>query len=193
MEILVNDLLDTSLITTGMFALHPTRCDVVELCQSLIQEFLASTIQTPTISFAGPDKAVEAEIDVDRVSQVILNLFANALKYSPEGAPITIKVESAEKECGIAIRDVGVGIPPELLPHIFERFYRVPGIQTQTGSGIGLGLGLYISHKIVERHGGRIDVHSIPGAGSTFTIVLPLSPALVTSDGSSTTGASHSS
>ena len=193
MEILVNDLLDTSLITTGIFALHPTRCDVVELCQSLIQEFLASTIQTPTISFAGPDKVVKAEIDVDRVSQVILNLFANALKYSPEGAPIAIRVEGTEKECSISVRDMGVGIPPAVLPHIFERFYRVPGIQTQTGSGIGLGLGLYISHKIVERHGGHIDVDSIPGTGSTFTIVLPLSPEVVTNDGSTTSGALRSS
>jgi two-component system, sensor histidine kinase and response regulator len=100
-------------------------------------------------------------------------------------------VEAAGKECCISIRDMGVGIPPELLPHIFERFYRVPGIETQTGSGIGLGLGLYISHKIVECHGGRIDVQSTPGDGSTFTIVLPLSLQRITSDGGSTTTASH--
>ena len=187
MEILVNDLLDTSLITTGVFALHPTCCDMVALCQSLIQEFLASASQTPTITFEGPDKPIEAEVDVDRISQVILNLIANALKYSPEGAPIIVTVEGTGKEYCISIHDMGVGIPPEMLPHIFERFYRVPGIEAQTGSAIGLGLGLYISHKIIERHGGHIDVQSTPGDGSTFSIVLPLSLERAASDRDSAT------
>lgn len=66
-------------------------------------------------------------------------------------------------------------MPPEVLSHIFERFYRAPGIEPQTGSNIGLGLGLYISHKIIECHGGTINVQSQPGSGSTFTITLPLS------------------
>ena len=182
MELLVSDLLDTSLITTGVFALHPRGCDMVTLCQNLVQEFLAGTQQAPTITFEGPDKPVEAEVDVDRISQVILNLLANAQKYSPEGSPVTITVARAEQTCCIAVRDLGVGIPPHMLPHIFERFYRVPGIETQTGSAIGLGLGLYISHKIVERHGGSINVESSPGKGSTFSISLPLSLKPITSE-----------
>jgi signal transduction histidine kinase len=79
-----------------------------------------------------------------------------------------------EYEAIISIRDMGAGIPPEQIPHIFDRYYRVPGIDAQPGSHNGLGLGLYISRKLIERHAGRIDVHSVPGEGSTFSIVLPL-------------------
>jgi signal transduction histidine kinase len=84
----------------------------------------------------------------------------------------------------IAIRDMGIGIPPEFLPHIFAQFYRIPGVEPQNGERAGLGLGLYISRKIVERHGGRLEVQSIPGTGSTFTIVLPLyvDPARMNTD-----------
>lgn len=77
-------------------------------------------------------------------------------------------------EAIISIRDMGVGIPAEQIPHIFEQYYRVPGIEVQTGSQTGLGLGLFISQKLVERHAGRIDVQSVPGEGSVFSIVLPL-------------------
>src|SRR6266702_2326887 len=149
MEVLVNDLLDTSLIETNMFVLHRRRCDLVELCRHLIDEYTAGV--GPTLTFESLGEPVEAEVDVDRISQVIINLLSNARKYSPKGAPITI-----------------------MLPHIFEPFYRVPGIEVQTGSAVGLGLGLYISRKIVERHGGHIDVQSSPGEGSTFSLVLPM-------------------
>lgn len=111
---------------------------------------------------------------MDRLSQVITNLLSNARKYSPFGSPISVTVERVGNEGIITVQDTGVGIPAEMLPHIFERFYRVPGIQVQAGSSFGLGLGLYISHKIVDRHGGRIEVQSAPDHGSSFSIVLPL-------------------
>jgi signal transduction histidine kinase len=111
---------------------------------------------------------------VDRLSQVIINLLSNARKYSSFGSPISVTVGRVGNEGIITVQDTGVGIPAEMLPHIFERFYRVPGIQVQAGSSFGLGLGLYISHKIVDRHGGRIEVQSAPDHGSSFSIVLPL-------------------
>ena len=117
---------------------------------------------------------VEVEADVDRISQVIINLLSNARKYSPKGSPITVTVQQAGYEAMVSVRDMGVGIPVEVQPHIFEQFYRVPGVQVQTGPHTGLGLGLYISRKIVERHGGHIDVQSTPEQGSTFSVVLPL-------------------
>jgi signal transduction histidine kinase len=172
MEVLVNDLLDTSLIETNMFVLHRRRCDMVELCRHLIDEYTAGV--GPTLTFESLGEPVEAEVDVNRISQVIINLLSNARKYSPKGAPITITLQQVGYEAIISVRDIGIGIPGEMLPHIFEPFYRVPGIEVQTGSAVGLGIGLYISRKIVERHGGHIDVQSSPGEGSTFSLVLPM-------------------
>src|SRR5258708_25454025 len=77
-------------------------------------------------------------------------------------------------EAIISVRDMGVGIPAEELPHIFEQDSRVRGVETQSGSHTGLGLGLYISRKLVERHAGRLNVQSVLGEGSVFSIVLPL-------------------
>jgi signal transduction histidine kinase len=172
MEVLVNDLLDTSHIETNMFVLHRRRCDIVELCRYLIDEYTAGV--GPTLTFESLGEPVEAEVDVDRISQVIINLLSNARKYSPKGAPITITLQQVGYEAIISVRDMGIGIPGEMLPHIFESFYRVPGVEVQSGSAVGLGLGLYISRKIVERHGGHIDVQSTPGEGSTFSLVLPM-------------------
>ena len=172
MEVLVNDLLDVNLVETNMFVLHRKRCDLVELCRHLINEYTAGA--GPALTFETLGESIEVEVDVDRISQVIINLLSNARKYSPKGTPITLMLEQAGYESIVSVRDIGVGIPAEMQSHIFEPFYRVPGIEIQTGSSVGLGLGLYISRKIVERHGGRIEVQSIPGEGSTFSIVLPL-------------------
>jgi two-component system sensor histidine kinase/response regulator len=178
MEVLVNDLLSVSLIETGMFTLQCERCEMGNLCQGLVDEYLAGTNPAPHVVLELPEEPVEAEIDVARIGQVIINLLANARKYSSANAPIRVKISATEQECVVAVSDTGVGIPPEVLPHIFERFYRVPGIEVQTGSSIGLGLGLYISSQIVQRHGGRIDVESAPGKGSTFAVVLPRASVL---------------
>jgi signal transduction histidine kinase len=175
MEILVKDLLDISLIETNQLVLHYQRCDVSTLCRDSIDEFKAGTPFSSSLTLHVPQEPVEIEVDVDRISQVLLNLLSNAYKYSPPSSPIMITVERAEDTCIIAVHDKGVGIPAEVQQHIFDRFYRVPGTEVQTGSSVGLGLGLYISNKIVEQHGGRIDVQSSPDEGSTFCIKLPLS------------------
>jgi signal transduction histidine kinase len=181
-QVLVQDLLDTSLIETNMFVLHRTRCNLVDLCRRLLNEYTAGTGPELTSEFT--DQPIEAEVDEARFSQVLLNLLSNARKYSAKSAPITISLQQSGYETMIAIRDMGIGIPPEFLPHIFAQFYRVPGVEPQNGERAGLGLGLYISRKIVERHGGHLEVQSIPGTGSTFTIVLPLyvDPAQVNTD-----------
>ena len=172
MEVLVNDLLDSSLIETNMFVLHRKRCDLVELCRHLLDEYTAGG--GPALTFEVPGDPIEVEVDANRMSQVIINLLSNARKYSPKGSPITVTLQQAGYEASVSVRDMGVGIPPAQLPNIFEQFYRVPGVEVQNGPHIGLGLGLYISRKIVERHGGHIDVQSVPGQGSIFSVVLPL-------------------
>jgi len=170
--VLVTDLLDASLIETNRFVLHRKRCDLVELCRHVLQEYTAG--EGPALRFEAPGEPIEAEVDPDRISQVLLNLLSNARKSSPKGDPITVTLHQAGFEASISVRDRGVGIPAEMLPHIFEPYYRAPGVQVQTDSHTGLGLGLYIAWKLVERHAGHIDVQSVPGEGSVFSLVLPL-------------------
>lgn len=177
MEVLVNDLLNISFIEMGLFVLHQRQCEIGELCRHLVDEYIAGTNPPPVVSVEIPVEPIFVAVDVERIGQVIINLLSNARKYSTSGSPIRLVVEQEPEECVISIHDSGVGIPSEVLPHIFERFYRVPGIEVQTGSSVGLGLGLYISRQIVERHGGRIDVQSSPHKGSVFSVILPLSPS----------------
>jgi signal transduction histidine kinase len=174
MELLVNDLLNTSLVETGMFVLHRHPCDLVALCQHLLEEYLAAMeyVFLPQ----APAGTMEVEVDVERISQVLFNLLSNARKYSPPGSQIIVRVERRDQDYVVSVQDQGVGIPAEQLPHLFERFYRVPGVEVQKGSSAGVGLGLYIAQKIVGQHGGRIEVTSHLGEGSTFSIVLPARP-----------------
>src|SRR2546421_129353 len=172
METLVEDLLDVSSLETNLFVLHRKRCDLVELCRHLMDE--VTTGAGPIRTFEAVDEPLEAEVDANRISQVLLNLLSNARKYSPKGSPITVSLQQVGFETIISVRDMGVGIPSEMHSQIFEQYYRVPGIEVQNGASEGLGLGLYISRKIVERHGGHIDVESSPGQGSVFSIVLPV-------------------
>ena len=117
--------------------------------------------------------------DADRLELVFVNLLENARKYSAADAPIEVRVALEGQMVAVAVRDEGVGIPPEEQAHIFERFRRGgtidPGIA-------GMGLGLYISREIVRAHGGEIRVASTPGAGSTFTLTLPRMPEVMDDD-----------
>jgi signal transduction histidine kinase len=172
MERLVNDLLNTSSIETGMFELNRQPDNLAVLLHELINEHGAT--MGSSLQFDIPENEVYSLIDRERVSQAILNLLSNARKYSPSGASVTVKLERQDEQAVISVSDQGVGIPPEKLAHIFERFYRVPEIDVQTGSSSGVGLGLYIAQKIIERHDGHLSVTSNVGEGSTFTIHLPL-------------------
>ena len=185
MEVLVNDLLDASHLETNMFVLHRKRCNLVELCRKLLNEYTAGA--GPALVFEADGESIEAEVDADRISQVVINLLSNARKYSPKGYPITVTLQQVGYEAIISVRDMGVGIPAEQIPHIFEQYYRVPGVEVQSGSQTGLGLGLFISQKLVERHAGHIDVQSVPGEGSVFSVVLPLfvDPAMENIDAAS--------
>jgi heavy metal sensor kinase len=105
------------------------------------------------------------------LERLLLNLLDNAMKYTPPGGDISVTVSRATGRARIDVRDTGTGIPPDALPHIFRRFYRVDPSRSSAVEGAGLGLSL--SKWIVDRHDGRIDVQSEPGHGSTFTVWLP--------------------
>ncbi|MGZ6390931.1 MAG: ATP-binding protein [Ktedonobacterales bacterium] len=172
METLVNDLLDISRIESGKLALRLEPCEFISLCRQVVDEQIAATDRH--IIFEAHAEPIEVEVDIDRISQVLTNLLSNALKYSPLGSPVTLTITRHDGNVEFAVCDQGTGIPQAELPYIFERFYRVPGVEVQSGSGVGLGLGLYITKEIVERHSGSISVESTCGNGSTFHVSLPL-------------------
>lgn len=111
--------------------------------------------------------------DRDRLKQVLINLVANAVQYTPVGGDIFLSLEQIKDQARIICRDTGPGIPADDLPHIFERFYRAEKSRTR-GKTTSFGLGLSIANWIVERHGGKIEVNSREGMGTTFAIWLPL-------------------
>ncbi|MFN3763650.1 MAG: sensor histidine kinase, partial [Anaerolineae bacterium] len=110
--------------------------------------------------------------DSERLRWALINLLRNASQYTPQGGTVTLRISAQDDWLVLEVADTGVGIPPEIQKHLFTRFYR--GIPTGDDTVRGLGLGLYITRAIVEAHGGQIQVASEPGAGSTFTIYLPL-------------------
>jgi two-component system, OmpR family, phosphate regulon sensor histidine kinase PhoR len=108
--------------------------------------------------------------DVERIQQVATNLLHNAIKFTPTGGQITLAAQTQGDQVVVTVHDTGVGIPPALLPRIFERFFKAD----RARSGGGTGLGLAIAKHIVQAHGGRIWVESVPGQGSTFFFSLPI-------------------
>jgi heavy metal sensor kinase len=118
------------------------------------------------------DQGLIVRGDIVRLRELFLNLLENAVRYTPEGGSIALTVRRETEYARIAVSDTGMGIPPEHLPHIFERFYRVDKSRSRAEGGVGLGLA--ISGRIAEVHGGRIEVSSEVGKGSTFTVFLPL-------------------
>ncbi len=176
MEVLVQDLLSTSLIELGQLQLHKQPHDMVALCNTVIEEFQMTASPPVTLETKMPTEPLIAVVDSIRISQVLLNLLTNARKYSHAAHPISIHVMRQGETCVIEVHDQGIGIEAEQLPYIFERFYRVQDTKdtVQTSSSQGLGLGLYITRQIVIQHGGHISVQSMPGQGSTFTVSIPL-------------------
>ena len=170
---LVSDLLDTTRIRTGTldYALEP--CDLA----MVVREAVAGQTEANPgrkVILSAPKRQVVVRGDAFRLSQVVDNLVANAIKYSADRVPVKVSLSADESTAYLRVVDKGVGIPPENIEHLFDRFYRVPGIDVQSGPRVGLGLGLHITHTLVQRHGGHINVHSTPGSGTTFEVVLPL-------------------
>lgn len=110
--------------------------------------------------------------DVAKLKRLFLNLLDNAIRYTPSGRAVSLSLGHEDRMARVMIRDEGIGIPPEHIPHIFERFYRVDKARSRAEGGSGLGLA--ICQQIAEAHGGRIEVESIDGNGSIFTVFLPL-------------------
>ena len=119
-----------------------------------------------------PFETIQVIGDEDRLKQLVLILLDNALKYTPANGHVTLGLQRQETGSKITVRDTGVGIPPEDLPHVFERFYRADPARGRDPGGTGLGLP--IARWIVEQHGGKITLESQSGQGTTATVYLPL-------------------
>jgi PAS domain S-box-containing protein len=169
MDRLIGDLRELVRVEGGGLSIQHEAVDLVALAQEAVER--TRTLSTGhAVRLAAPDLAVGVAGDRDRLGQVLDNLLSNAVKYSPHGSKVQVTIEVVVGEVHLRVADQGLGIPTDALPHLFERFYRG---QPAAGDS-GLGLGLYISRMLVEAHGGRIWAASTLGAGSTFTIALPL-------------------
>jgi signal transduction histidine kinase len=171
---LVDDLQELSRVEARAYQLDPKALEVPTLVKA-VSKRLAPRFESKHISLElelAPDLPMILA-DEDRVLQVLTNLTGNALQYTPEGGKITISAKSIHNEVQIAIHDTGIGIPPEHIANIFDRFYRVDKSRSRQGGG-GSGIGLTIARALVEAHGGRIWAESAgDGQGSTFNFTLP--------------------
>ncbi len=171
---LVDDLQELSRVEAGSYVLEKNKTSVRNIVEAtasrLAPQFTEKGINLRTEI---PPGLPPIEVDEGRIEQVLLNLVGNALQYTPPGGEVTITASRAGDEILISVKDTGVGIPPEHLPHIFDRFYRVDRSRSRAGGGSGIGL--TIAKHLVEAHGGRIRAESEgAGLGSTFTVILPI-------------------
>jgi len=168
---IVDQLLVAAQIDRGQLNLNETECDVAELCSSVVDAAETRKPDSIELDFVAPTQTRPLRCDPPRLKQVLVNLVENAIKYSPEGGRIEVRVSDFTDRVRIDVLDQGLGIPPSEQGRIFEKFYRLDADMT-LGVG-GSGLGLYISREIVEQMGGILSVRSRRGTGSTFTVTLP--------------------
>jgi len=174
MSRLVGDLLLLAQSDAGTL---PLAREPVELDTLLLEVYREAQVLAGGVSLSiGEIDQARVLGDRDRLKQLMLNLVSNALKFTPEGGRVSLGLSLVNGWARVVVSDTGVGIPPEELPHVFERFYRVDKARTRSEGGAGLGLA--IAQRIAQVHGGRIEAASdgATGRGSTFSVWLPLAP-----------------
>jgi signal transduction histidine kinase len=171
LEAIVANLLSLSRMESGRLYLNRHPADVGQLIRELVATM---DVQAPRHRLVCdlPHEPLMATMDARSIEEVMRNLVDNALKYSPEGGTITIHSRRDETQVLVSVSDEGIGIQPEDLERVFERFYRVDNKVGRSAGGVGLGLA--VCRSIVEAHGGRIWVESTLGEGSTFLFTLPV-------------------
>jgi two-component system phosphate regulon sensor histidine kinase PhoR len=180
MQRLVDDLLDLSRIESGGWVPKPERVDLKALAAEIESAFgEAAAAARVTLDRRIDARAASLTADATALRQVLSNLVENAIRHTPPGGKVTIlSAPGAAGALTLAVTDTGIGIPPEHLPRIFERFYRVDPARSREGGGTGLGLAI-VKH-LVEAHGGRVVAESTPGRGTTVRAHFP-APAVTTS------------
>lgn len=168
---LVESLLDYSRIDSGQLTLERHVLELDGLTQRIVDDTLAM-METHVVAYSAKVAPLNIVGDELRLEQVIQNLVQNAMKYSPKGSRIDIQLDQNGDDAVLSIRDAGIGIPAAELPRLFDRFFRASN--TRQLKVRGLGIGLEVVREIVDLHGGRIEVDSVEGLGTTFMIHLPL-------------------
>jgi signal transduction histidine kinase len=170
LQAMVDDLLDLSRIETGRVEMRKRPTPVAALLDAALEAHRGLSeergVKLEVTSLLGDEEVLA---DPERVALVLANLVANALRHTPAGGEVRLRAQPAHGWVRFEVRDTGAGIPKEYQPHLFEKFFRVPGTPAD-----GAGFGLFIAKEIVEGHGGEIGVTSEEGQGSTFWFTLPL-------------------
>ena len=171
---LVNQMLDLSKIESGQMPLHLVQGDVVSYSNYLTESFQSlAEGKDIRLHFLTELKELQMDYDAGKLQQVVSNLLANAIKFTPSGGNVYFEIKKdGQQEVVLSIRDTGFGIAGEDIPHIFDRFYQVDASQTRRGEGTGIGLALV--KELVKLMGGSIEVESKPGAGTKFTLRLAI-------------------
>lgn len=170
---MVGDFLDIARIDAGELELRRDMHDARRLVTDVVGLFEATSAD-PRFVVSLPDEAVDVYCDGLRIEQVLTNLISNSIKYSPAASPIEIALEPSQEDVVFIVTDHGIGIAEAELPCVFEAFRRV-GLSKEAVPGVGLGL--FVVNRIVQMHGGSINVKSTLGAGSTFRVQLPRAPS----------------
>jgi heavy metal sensor kinase len=175
---IVRALLLLSQAETGQVILQKQTLDLVEIMHDLVEEFqIPAEGAEVELKFVAAVYRCQGDFDRVQIERMLSNLLSNAIKFTGPGGQVTVTVGREGNDAEIVVEDTGQGIPPEHLPHIFDRFYRVRGPEAHASPEKGLGLGLSFVEWIVRAHGGTIDAQSATGEGTTFTIRLPLNHA----------------
>jgi signal transduction histidine kinase len=188
---LVDDLLDLSAVTSGKIRVDPEETDICEIVEAAI-DILQPVAKAKGVQlrkeFSKPDCLVFG--DPHRLQQVFWHLISNAIKFTPRGGLALVTLRSEGSDCEVSVTDTGTGIASDVLPFVFDRFWRGDTSPEQRFSGLGLGLAL--AKRLVELHGGTVTATSAGlNQGSTFTVVLPRVAPRVSSLDEQHTGASH--
>ena len=170
---LVNDLLELSRMESGQFKIDAEPMALAPLLHAVTNQFTeTAAAQEVDVGEELAENLPSVMGDGEKLTQIFVNLLENSLKFTPPGGEILIRAQAQDEHVQIVLKDTGIGVAPQHLPHIFERFYKVDRSRRDSGTGLGLS----IVKQLVEAHGGRITVESKEGEGCAFTFTLPRAP-----------------
>jgi signal transduction histidine kinase len=171
MGAMIQDLVEATLLEAGQLRITRGAVDLAALVPEILER-LRGAVEVERVRLEVSPDLPRASADPERLERILVNLLTNALKYSAPQSEVVIGLAGMDGDVLITVSDRGIGIAPEDLPHVSDRFFRAKSARQPEG----LGLGLYITRLLVQAHGGRLDVESTLGQGSTFRVLLPAAP-----------------